>query len=443
MIKPLVAIVGRPNVGKSTFFNKMTGKRISIVEDVPGVTRDRVYADAEWCGYPFTMIDTGGIEIHSEDVMWKHIRRQAELAVDLADVILYFVDGKTGILPDDYDVADYLRMSKKPIVLAVNKIDNSDSYGAYDFYALGLGEPIPVSAENSLNLGDLLDAIVAHFPERAETEAESEALKIAVVGKPNAGKSSLVNKLLGFERVIVSDIAGTTRDAIDTPFTVDGKQYRIVDTAGIRKKSKVEEDVEYYSVIRSIDAMRRADVVAVVIDAEEGLTEQDIKICGLVHESRKPSVIILNKWDLVVKDTFTVNKFKDKLDAELKFMSYYKPMFISALTGQRVGLVLENLEKVYENASRRIPTGLLNDVLQDAMSVNEPPTHNGKKLKVYYATQATSNPPTFVLFVNDEEIMHFSYKRYLENALRKAFDFSGTPISLKVRAKDKDDIEQR
>ncbi len=443
MIKPLVAIVGRPNVGKSTFFNKMAGKRISIVEDVPGVTRDRVYADAEWCGYPFTMIDTGGIEIHSEDVMWKHIRRQAELAVDLADVILYFVDGKTGILPDDYDVADYLRMSKKPIVLAVNKIDNSDSYGAYDFYALGLGEPIPVSAENSLNLGDLLDAIVAHFPERAETEAESEALKIAVVGKPNAGKSSLVNKLLGFERVIVSDIAGTTRDAIDTPFTVDGKQYRIVDTAGIRKKSKVEEDVEYYSVIRSIDAMRRADVVAVVIDAEEGLTEQDIKICGLVHESRKPSVIILNKWDLVVKDTFTVNKFKDKLDAELKFMSYYKPMFISALTGQRVGLVLENLEKVYENASRRIPTGLLNDVLQDAMSVNEPPTHNGKKLKVYYATQATSNPPTFVLFVNDEEIMHFSYKRYLENALRKAFDFSGTPISLKVRAKDKDDIEQR
>ena len=443
MIKPLVAIVGRPNVGKSTFFNKMAGKRISIVEDVPGVTRDRVYADAEWCGYPFTMIDTGGIEIHSEDVMWKHIRRQAELAVDLADVILYFVDGKTGILPDDYDVADYLRMSKKPIVLAVNKIDNANSYGAYDFYALGLGEPIPVSAENSLNLGDLLDAIVAHFPERAETETESEALKIAVVGKPNAGKSSLVNKLLGFERVIVSDIAGTTRDAIDTPFTVDGKQYRIFDTAGIRKKSKVEEDVEYYSVIRSIDAMRRADVVAVVIDAEEGLTEQDIKICGLVHESRKPSVIILNKWDLVVKDTFTVNKFKDKLDAELKFMSYYKPMFISALTGQRVGLVLENLQKVYENASRRIPTGLLNDVLQDAMSVNEPPTHNGKKLKVYYATQATSNPPTFVLFVNDEEIMHFSYKRYLENALRKAFDFTGTPISLKIRAKNKDDLEQR
>lgn len=440
MIKPLVAIVGRPNVGKSTFFNKMAGKRISIVEDLPGVTRDRVYADAEWCGYSFTMIDTGGIEIHSEDEMWSHIRKQAELAVDLADVILYFVDGKTGIMPDDYDVADLLRMSKKPIVLAVNKIDNGSAYGAYDFYALGLGEPIPVSAENSLNLGDLLDAIVAHFPERAESEDESEALKIAVVGKPNAGKSSLVNKILGFERVIVSNIAGTTRDAIDTPFSIGDKNYRIVDTAGIRKKSKVEEDVEYYSVIRSIDAMRRADVVAVVIDAAEGLSEQDVKICGLVHESRKPSVIIMNKWDSVVKDSYTINKFNEKLDAELKFMSYYKPMYISALTGQRVGNVIETLETVYANASRRITTGLLNDVLQDAMSVNEPPTRNGKKLKVYYATQATSNPPTFILFVNDEEIMHFSYKRYLENALRKAFDFSGTPINIKVRNKDKDEI---
>ena len=386
------------------------------------------------------MIDTGGIEIHSEDEMWSHIRRQAELAVDLADVILYFVDGKTGIMPDDYDVADLLRMSKKPIVLAVNKIDNGSAYGAYDFYALGLGEPIPVSAENSLNLGDLLDAIVAHFPERAESEDESEALKIAVVGKPNAGKSSLVNKILGFERVIVSNIAGTTRDAIDTPFSIGDKNYRIVDTAGIRKKSKVEEDVEYYSVIRSIDAMRRADVVAVVIDAAEGLSEQDVKICGLVHESRKPSVIIMNKWDSVVKDSYTINKFNEKLDAELKFMSYYKPMYISALTGQRVGNVIETLEAVYANASRRITTGLLNDVLQDAMSVNEPPTRNGKKLKVYYATQATSNPPTFILFVNDEEIMHFSYKRYLENALRKAFDFSGTPINIKVRNKDKDEI---
>ena len=440
MVKPLVAVVGRPNVGKSTFFNKMVGKRLSIVEDRPGVTRDRVYADAEWCGYSFTLIDTGGIEIHSEDQMWSHIRRQVELAVDIADVILYFVDGKTGIMPDDYDVADYLRMSKKPIVLAVNKIDNSSSYGVYDFYDLGLGEPIPISAENSLNLGDLLDEIVAHFPERTEFEEDGEALKIAVVGKPNAGKSSLVNRLLGTERVIVSNIAGTTRDAIDTPFSVDGKNYRIIDTAGIRKKSKVEEDVEYYSVIRSIDAMRRADVVLVMIDAEEGLTEQDVKICGLVHESRKPSLIVMNKWDLVPKDTFTINKFNEKLDAELKFMSYYKAVYISALTGQRTKTLLGEVNKVYENASRRISTGLLNDVLQDAMSVNEPPTHNGKKLKVYYATQASSNPPTFVLFVNDETIMHFSYKRYLENALRKAFDFSGTPISLKVRNKDSEDI---
>ena len=440
MVKPLVAVVGRPNVGKSTFFNKMAGKRLSIVEDRPGVTRDRVYADAEWCGYSFTLIDTGGIEIHSEDQMWSHIRRQVELAVDIADVILYFVDGKTGIMPDDYDVADYLRMSKKPIVLAVNKIDNSSSYGVYDFYDLGLGEPIPISAENSLNLGDLLDEIVAHFPERTEFEEDGEALKIAVVGKPNAGKSSLVNRLLGTERVIVSNIAGTTRDAIDTPFSVDGKNYRIIDTAGIRKKSKVEEDVEYYSVIRSIDAMRRADVVLVMIDAEEGLAEQDVKICGLVHESRKPSLIVMNKWDLVPKDTFTINKFNEKLDAELKFMSYYKAVYISALTGQRTKTLLGEVNKVYENASRRISTGLLNDVLQDAMSVNEPPTHNGKKLKVYYATQASSNPPTFVLFVNDETIMHFSYKRYLENALRKAFDFSGTPISLKVRNKDSEDI---
>lgn len=441
MIKPLVAIVGRPNVGKSTFFNKMAGKRLSIVEDQPGVTRDRVYVDAEWCGYSFTLIDTGGIEIHSEDQMWSHIRRQVELAVDIADVILYFVDGKTGILPDDYDVADYLRMSNKPIVLAVNKVDNASSYGVYDFYDLGLGEPIPVSAENSLNLGDLLDEIISHFPERAETETEESALKIAVVGKPNAGKSSLVNRLLGTERVIVSDIAGTTRDAIDTPFTRNGKNYRIVDTAGIRKKSKVEEDVEYYSVIRSIDAMRRADVVVVMIDANEGLTEQDVKICGLVHESSKPSVIVMNKWDLVQKDTFTINNFNGKLDAELKFMSYYKAMYISALTGQRTNGLLDTIETIYENASRRISTGLLNDVLQDAMSVNEPPTRNGKKLKVFYATQASTNPPTFVLFVNDETIMHFSYKRYLENALRKAFDFSGTPIRLKIRNKSSEDIE--
>ncbi|MGN1043021.1 MAG: ribosome biogenesis GTPase Der [Christensenellales bacterium] len=439
MIKPLVAIVGRPNVGKSTFFNRLAGKRISIVEDMPGVTRDRIYADAEWCGYSFTMVDTGGIEIHSEDKMWKHIKAQAELAVELADVILFFVDGKTGIMPDDYDVADYLRTSKKPVVLAVNKIDNNNYDTVYDFYALGLGEPIPVSSEQGLNLGDLLDEIVKFFPERTESEAEEEALKIAVVGKPNAGKSSLVNRILGFNRVIVSDVAGTTRDAIDTPFTADGKNYRIIDTAGIRRKNKVEEDVEYYSVVRSIDAMRRADVVAVVIDAAEPLSEQDIKICGLVHESQKPSVIIMNKWDAVEKDSFTINEFNKKLDEELKFMSYYKPIYISALTGKRTNLVLDALNEAYAHASMRVPTGILNDVLNDAMAVNEPPNINGKKLRVYYSTQATTNPPTFVLFVNDEKIMHFSYKRYLENALRKAFDFSGTPIRLRVRNKGKEE----
>ena len=439
MVKPLLAIVGRPNVGKSTFFNKMAGKRISIVEDMPGVTRDRVYADAEWCGYSFTMVDTGGIEIHSEDQMWKHIKRQAELAVDLADVILFFVDGKTGIMPDDYDVAELLRASKKPIVLAVNKIDNNNYDSVYDFYNLGLGEPIPVSSEQGLNLGDLLDEIVSKFKVKIEEGTDDEGLKIAVVGKPNAGKSSLVNRILGFDRVIVSDIAGTTRDAIDTPFTKYGKSYRIIDTAGIRRKNKVNEDVEYYSVIRSIDAMRRADVVAVVIDASEPLSEQDIKICGLVHESQKPSVIIMNKWDAVEKDTFTVNEFNAKLKEELKFMSYFKPIYISALTGKRVNLVLDTLNEVYKNASNRVPTGVLNDVLTDAMSVNEPPNYNGKKLRVYYATQASVNPPTFILFVNDEKIMHFSYKRYLENCLRKAFDFSGTPIRIRIRNKEKED----
>lgn len=439
MAKPLLAIVGRPNVGKSTFFNRLAGRRISIVEDMPGVTRDRVYADAEWCGRSFTMVDTGGIEIHSEDTMWKHIKAQAELAVELADVILLLVDGRIGIMPDDYDVANLLRMSNKPIILAVNKIDNNNYDLVYDFYNLGLGEPVPISAEQGLNLGDLLDEIVARLPESETGEETDDALKIAVVGKPNAGKSSLVNRILGFDRVIVSDIAGTTRDAIDTPFTADGKSYRIIDTAGIRRKNKVNEDVEYYSVVRSIDAMRRADVVAVVIDASEPFSEQDVKICGLVHESQKPCVIIMNKWDVVEKDAFTINAYKKKLDEDLKFMSYYKPLFISALTGKRVNLVLDALNEVYANASMRVSTGVLNDVLSDAMSVNEPPNYNGKKLRVYYATQATTNPPTFVLFVNDERIMHFSYKRYLENALRKAFGFAGTPIRIRVRNKEKDD----
>lgn len=440
MIKPLVAVVGRPNVGKSTFFNRMVGKRLSIVEDVPGVTRDRICADAEWCGYVFTMVDTGGIELKSDDKMWMHIREQAELAVDLADVIVFMVDGKVGLVSDDYDVAKYLRASKKPIVLCVNKIDNNRETGYYDFYNLGIGEPIPISAEQGLNTGDLLDEIVKHFKRNEEETNESKPIQIAVVGKPNAGKSSLVNKILGFNRVIVSDVAGTTRDAIDTPFSVDGKDYVIIDTAGLRKKSKVDYGVEYYSNVRSVDAIRRADVVAVVIDATEELSEQDIKVCGLVHESKKPSVILMNKWDAVEKDSYSVNKFNEKLQANLKFMDYFKPIYISALTGQRVNQVLDALEKSYENSSRRVGTGLLNDVIHDAIAVNEPPTSNGKRLKIYYATQTGINPPTFVIFVNDEKIMHFSYKRYLENALRKAFDFSGTPIKIFVRDKDENDL---
>ncbi len=436
MAKPLVAVVGRPNVGKSTFFNKMAGRRVSIVDDMPGVTRDRIYADVEWCGYSFTLVDTGGIELKSEDTMWSHIRRQAELAIDIADVILFFVDGRSGLTSGDYDVAEFLRKTRKPIVLAVNKVDGSDNSAIYDFYALDLGEPIPISAEQSLGLGDLLDEVVKNFKERTDPDEASDSVKIAVVGKPNSGKSSLVNRILGFERVIVSNIAGTTRDAIDTPFEYEGKHYVIIDTAGIRKKSKVGEDVEYYSVVRSINAIRRADVVLEVIDAEEMLSEQDVKIAGLIHEAGKPSLIVLNKWDLIEKDTNTVNRFNDKLKTELKFMDYYRPVFVSALTGQRVNTLLGHVDSVYENSSRRISTGLLNDVIGDAVSVNEPPAHNGKKLKIFYATQVSANPPAFVIFVNDPKLMHFSYRRYIENRLRKAFDFSGTPIKIITRARE-------
>lgn len=436
MAKPLVAIVGRPNVGKSTFFNKIAGRRISIVHNMPGVTRDRIYADTEWCGHYFTLIDTGGIEIGSEDQMWTHIKRQAEIAVETADVIVFMVDGKQGITADDYNVASYLRKTQKPVVLAVNKIDGRDNSAIYDFYGLDLGEPLPVSSEQSLGLGDLLDEIVKHFDKGAQEDDGKDYLSIAVVGKPNSGKSSLVNRILGYERVIVSDIAGTTRDAIDTPFEMDGRNYVIVDTAGIRKKSKVDEDVEYYSVIRAISAIRRADIALIVIDATESITEQDLKICGLVHDAGKASVIVMNKWDAVEKDTYTVNAFKDTLDKELKFMDYYKAVFISALTGKRVGAVLDAVNEVYQNSARKITTGVLNDVLGDAIAANEPPNRLGKKLKIHFATQVGTCPPAFALFVNDPAIMHFSYRRYLENALRKAFDFTGTPVKIIVRKKD-------
>ncbi|MBQ2714287.1 MAG: ribosome biogenesis GTPase Der [Clostridia bacterium] len=437
-MKPLVAIVGRPNVGKSTFFNKISGKRIAIVEDTPGVTRDRLYADAEWCGFEFTMVDTGGIEMKSEDVMWKNIRRQAEIAVETCDLILFFLDGKSGLMSDDRDVADYLRRSKKRVIPVVNKLDNNEVERTFEFYELGLGEPFGISAEQSKGLGDLLDEIVKNF-DRDEYAPEEEGLKIAVVGKPNAGKSSLTNKILGYDRVIVSDIAGTTRDAIDTSFTVGEEKFTIIDTAGMRRKRSIDEDVESYSVMRALAAIRRADVVLVVLDASEPVSEQDVKIAGYVHEQGKPCVVVMNKWDTIEKDTFTIEKYNKDLAVALSFMDYYTPVYISAKTGKRVDKVLEEAKRVYENASRRITTGLLNDVIGEAVSVNEPPSHKGRRLKIMYATQISTNPPSFAIFVNDRELMHFSYKRYLENTLRKAFDFSGTPIKISVRNKNEED----
>lgn len=440
MSKPLVAIVGRPNVGKSTFFNRIVGQRISIVEDTPGVTRDRLYADAEWCGHSFTLIDTGGLEIKSEDVMWSHIRAQAQIAVETADVIVFMLNGKTGLTHEDYEVAAYLRKSRKPILLVVNKLDNNEQHLLYDFYELGLGEPIGISAGQAKGLGDVLDEIVK-LTGKYETEEKEEALKIAVVGKPNAGKSSLVNKLLGYDRVIVSDIAGTTRDAIDTRIKIDDKEYILIDTAGIRRKRSVEEDLEQYSVMRSLGAVRRADVCLIVIDSSEELSEQDVKIAGYVHEQGKPSIVVMNKWDVVEKDTYTIEKYNRKLKEELKFMDYFIPTYVSAKTGKRVDNLIKLAERAYENASRRISTGLLNDVLREAILTNEPPSKNGKRLKIYYVTEVSSNPPTFVIFVNDDTLMHFSYRRYLENALRRSFDFEGTPIRLIIRNKNEKDLE--
>lgn len=440
MSNPLVAIVGRPNVGKSMFFNRIVGQRISIVEDTPGVTRDRLYADAEWCGHSFTLIDTGGLEIKSEDVMWSHIRAQAQIAVETADVIVFMLDGKTGLTHEDYEVAAYLRKSRKPILLVVNKLDNNEQHLLYDFYELGLGEPIGISAGQAKGLGDVLDEIVK-LTGKYETEEKEEALKIAVVGKPNAGKSSLVNKLLGYDRVIVSDIAGTTRDAIDTRIKIGDKEYILIDTAGIRRKRSVEEDLEQYSVMRSLGAVRRADVCLIVIDSSEELSEQDVKIAGYVHEQGKPSVVVMNKWDVVEKDTYTIEKYNRKLKEELKFMDYFIPTYVSAKTGKRVDNLIKLAERAYENASRRISTGLLNDVLREAILTNEPPSKNGKRLKIYYVTEVSANPPTFVIFVNDDTLMHFSYRRYLENALRRSFDFEGTPIRLIIRNKNEKDLE--
>ena len=429
MANPLIALVGRPNVGKSTFFNKVAGRKIAITENRPGVTRDRLYADAEWRGKKFTVVDTGGIELKSEDTMWREIFKQADVAIDTADVILFFTDGREGLSASDYDVADVLRRSKKPVILVVNKIDEYSPDKVFD--ALGLGEPFAVSAEHSSGIGDVLDKAVEYFPE-GETE-EDKSLKIAIVGKPNAGKSSLVNRLLGQERSIVTPMAGTTRDAIDTLFERNGKKYTIIDTAGIRKKRSVDDDVEYYSNMRAFDAVRRSDVCALVVDANEGLTEQDVKIIGYVHEQGKPSVIVMNKWDLVEKDTHTVNKFEEKLQNDLKFMSYYKSLYISAKTGQRAEKLLTLCDEVYAHATFRVPTGALNDLIGDAVRISEPPSYLGRRMKIYYSSQVSVCPPTFALFVNDEGLMHFSYERYLENVIRGAYDFSGTPIKIVVR----------
>ena len=437
MAKPLVAVVGRPNVGKSTFFNKVCGRRISIIKDTPGVTRDYIIADAEWCSHAFTLIDTGGIDVKTEDPMGQNILKQARIAIDMADVILFFCDAKSGIVSSDYEVADILRTSGKPIVLAVNKVDVFDPEKTYDFYALGLGEPMAVSCEQSLGLGDLLDEVVARFPQNEEVGEDAQALKVAIVGKPNVGKSSLANRLLGYERTIVSDISGTTRDAVDTPLTVGGKKYILIDTAGMRRKRALEDDsVESYSVLRALAAVRRADVVLIVFDAGEPLSEQDVRIAGYVHEQGKPSVVLLNKWDKIEKDTFTVNKYNDALKNDLAFMDYYSVLYVSALSGQRVEKILKAAEDSYANASKRISTGTLNDIVGEAVAMTEPPSYKGRRLKIFYATQAETNPPKFVFFVNDEKLVHFSYKRYLENFIRKSFDFTGTPITITFRNKE-------
>lgn len=444
MSRPLVAIVGRPNVGKSTFFNKISGKRISIVEDTPGVTRDRVYADVEWLGRKFTLIDTGGIDPRSEDVLLKQMRRQAEIAMDTADVICFFTDARAGLTQDDQEVAELLRKTHKPLLLVVNKVDHAGlNDDVYEFYNLGLGDPISISSVNMLGLGDLLEEIVKLLPP-ADPEEKDEAehvVQLAVVGRPNVGKSSLVNRLLGKERVMVSNIPGTTRDAIDSRFTApDGTEYNIIDTAGIRRKRVIEdESLERYSVLRSIAAIKRCDVALMLIDAQDGVTEQDTKIAGLVHEEGKACVVVVNKWDAIEKETNTMEQYRKQVLEDLKFMDYAPVLFVSAMTGQRVHTVLDMVSQAYAQYTKRVPTGVLNDVLADAQASLQPPATNGRRLKIYYGTQQHVAPPTFILFVNDEELMHFAYQRYLENFLRKTFDFTGTPIRLVLRAKHKEE----
>lgn len=433
--KPIVAVVGRPNVGKSTLFNALAGENISIVKDTPGITRDRIYADITWLDMSFTLIDTGGIEPESKDIILSQMREQAQIAIDTADVIIFMVDVKQGLVDADSKVADMLRRSKKPIVLAVNKVDDFKKYMAdvYEFYNLGIGEPFPISSVNRLGIGDLLDEVSSHFDKTLAQEEEDDRIKVAIVGKPNVGKSSIINKLVGENRVIVSDIAGTTRDAIDTEITYQGKEYVFIDTAGLRRKNKIKEELERYMIIRTVSAVERADIVILVIDAVEGVTEQDAKIAGIAHDRGKAIIIAVNKWDAIEKDNKTVNQFTQKVRQVLSFMTYAEITFISAVTGQRLPKLFELIDIVYENHSMRVATGVLNEIMAEAVAMQQPPSDKGKRLRLYYITQAAVKPPTFVIFVNDKELMHFSYTRYIENQIREAFGFKGTPLKFIIR----------
>lgn len=433
--KPVVAIVGRPNVGKSTLFNVLAGDMISIVKDTPGVTRDRIYADVSWLDREFTLIDTGGIEPDSKDIILSQMREQAQIAIDTADVIVFITDVKQGLVDADSKVADLLRRSGKPVVLVVNKVDNFDKYmpDVYEFYNLGIGEPVPISAASRLGLGDMLDIVSSYFPPKTETEEEDDRPRIAIVGKPNVGKSSIINKLVGENRVIVSDIAGTTRDAIDTDVKYNGKEYIFIDTAGLRRKNKIKEELERYSIIRTVTAVERADVVLMVIDAVEGVTEQDAKIAGIAHERGKGIIIVVNKWDAIEKNDRTMREYEAKVRQILSFMPYAEIMYVSALTGQRLPKLFDMIDMVIENQTLRIATGVLNEIMTEAVAMQQPPSDKGKRLKPYYITQVAVKPPTFVIFVNDKELMHFSYTRYLENKIREAFGFRGTSLKFFIR----------
>lgn len=435
MSKPIVAIVGRPNVGKSTLFNVLAGEQISIVKDTPGVTRDRIYADVNWLDHYFTIIDTGGIEPETSDKMLKFMREQAEIAIETADVILFLVDVRQGLMDADYKVADLLRRSGKPILLVVNKVDSFEKFmpDVYEFYNLGIGDPIPVSSSSRLGLGDMLDEVVKYFDEGSRDEVEDERPRVAIIGRPNAGKSSIINKLLGEERVIVSDVAGTTRDAIDTEVVRNDNHYVFIDTAGLRRKSKIREDLERYSIIRTVSAVERCNVAVLVIDATEGITEQDAKIAGIAHERGKGMIVAVNKWDLVEKDDKTIYRFSEDIRDVLSFMPYAELIFISAKTGQRLPRLFETIDAVIENHSLRIATGVLNEIVSEAVAMQQPPSDKGKRLKIYYVTQVSVKPPTFVIFVNDKELMHFSYTRYLENRIRDTFGFRGTPLKFIIR----------